>query len=188
MKNTLLLAFLLINITLFAQKPCEISSDITDSIGTYKTTKDYLVYERNFSKTQDYIYFYLAKTDGTPSLNVQFINKSDGFVKAKCVDKNSKIYFKLNNGKIVTLIAIDKNDCGTMLTDEKKHNNRLLSTQFLFLKGSFEDLKSSPVTFMKIKFLTDTEDFVFTKSLKSEIDGLYYEPENYFINFLNCIE
>ena len=94
MKTLLLSAFLLLNSLLFAQKPCEISSDINDSIGTYKTTKDYLVYERNFSKTKDYIYFYLSKTDGTPSLNVQFINKSDGFVKAKCVDKNSKIYFK----------------------------------------------------------------------------------------------
>ena len=58
----------------------------------------------------------------------------------------------------------------------------------LFLKGSFEELKKSPVSFMKIKFLTETKDYVFTKNLKSELDGLYYEPENYFMNFIHCLE
>lgn len=188
MKKLVILWFVLINTSLFAQKECEISTDVKDSIGTYKTTKDYLVYEKNFSQIHDYIYFYLANTDGIPSLNVQIINKSDGFVKAKCVDKNSKLFFKLQNGKIVTLVAIDKEDCGTMITDDKKHNNRLLSSTFLFLKGSFEELKASPISFMKIKFLTGDEDIVFTKKLHSEMDDLYYEPENYFINYLHCIE
>ena len=188
MKNLLLIAFLLINISIFAQKPCEISSDIKDSIGTYKATKEYLIFENNFSKTHDYIYFYLSNIDGKPSLNVQFINKSDGFVKAKCVDKKSKLFFKLQNGKIITLIAVDKDDCGTMVIDDNKHNNRILVTNFLFLKGSMEDLKQSPISFMRTQFLTESVDYVFTKSLKSELDGLYYEPENYFINFLKCIE
>ena len=188
MKNLLIIAFLLLNIIALAQKPCEISADVTDSIGTYKTTKDYLVFEKNFAKTHDYIYFFLAKTDGTPTLNVQFINKSDGFIKAKCVDKNSKLYFKLQNGKIITMVAIDKDDCGTMLIDQLKNNNRILQSQFLFLNGNLEDLKSSPISFMKLRFMTGEEDYVFTKSLKSEMDGLYYEPENYFINYLKCIE
>ena len=188
MKNLLFITFLFFNINIYSQKPCEISIDVKDSIGTYKTTKEYLVFEKNFGTTHDYIYFFLAKTDGVPSLNVQFINKSNGFIKAKCVDKNSKLYFKLKNGKIITMIAIDKNDCGTSLTDDKKLNNRILSATFLFLQGSMNDLKTSPISFMKIKFLTDTEDYVFTKNLKSEMDGLYYEPENYFLNYLNCIE
>lgn len=188
MKNLLIIAFLLLNIIALAQKPCEISADVIDSIGTYKTTKDYLIYEKNFAKTHDYIYFFLAKTDRTPTLNVQFINKSDGFVKAKCVDKNSKLYFKLQNGKIITMVAIDKDDCGTMLIDQLKNNNRILQSQFLFLNGNLEDLKSSPISFMKLRFMTGEEDYVFTKSLKSEMDGLYYEPENYFINYLKCIE
>ena len=188
MKKLLIVTFLLLNLATFAQRPCEFTTDVTDSIGTYKTTKEYLIFESNFSTTKEYVYIYLAKTDGTPTLNLQFINKSDGFIKAKCLDKNSKLYFKLNNGKIVTLIALDKTDCGTTLTDDKKLNNRILVGSFLFLKGSFEDLKKSPVSFMKIKFLTETKDYVFTKNLKSELDGLYYEPENYFTNYIHCLE
>ena len=176
------------SLTINAQKPCDISSDVKDSIGTYKTTKEYLVFEKNFGTTKDYIYFYLAKTDGVPTLNVQFINKNSGFIKTKCVDKSSKLYFKLQNGKIVTMLAIDKTDCGSSLTDNNKLNNRILTATFLFLEGSFEELKKSPVSFMKLKFLTETEDYVFTKNLKSELDGLYYEPENYFIDYLHCIE
>ncbi|MBC7641951.1 MAG: hypothetical protein H7174_06385 [Flavobacterium sp.] len=188
MKKLFVAYFLFIFINVFSQKPCEISTDVKDSIGTYKTTKDYLVFESNFSTTKEYVYFYLANTDGTPTLNVQFINKSSGFIKAKCIDKNSKLYFKLQNGNIVTLIPIDKTDCGTLLIDDKKLNTRVLAGSFLFLKGSMDDLKKSPISFMKIKLLTETKDYVFTKNLKSEMDSLYYEPENYFINFLHCIE
>lgn len=188
MKQLLLTTFLLININLFAQKTCDYSADVKDSIGTYKSTKDYLIQERNFGTNSNYIYFSLVNTDGMPSLNVQFIDKSDGFTKAKCVDKNSKIYFQLNNGKIITLVAMDKDDCGTLIIDEKKKNNRFLSAFFMFLKGTLDDLKSSPITLMRVKFATENEDYVFTKTLHSELDSLYYEPENYFINFLKCVE
>ncbi len=188
MKKLLFIAFLSINLNIFAQKTCELSADVTDSLGTYKATKDYLVHERNFGKSLDYIYFSLVKTDGLPTLNIQFINKSDGFVKAKCLDKNSKIYFQLANGKIITLLHMDKSDCGTMVLDDKKNNIRILNGAFMFLKGSMEELKKSPVSFMRIKFAIDQEDYVFSKTLHSELDNLYYEPENYFINYLHCIE
>ena len=88
MKKLLFAIFIFTTINIFGQKPCEISTDVKDSIGTYKTTKDYLVFESNFSTTKEYVYFYLANTDGTPTLNVQFINKSAGFIKAKCLDKD----------------------------------------------------------------------------------------------------
>ena len=188
MKKLLFIGFLLFTTFLFAQKTCEYSTDVKDSIGTYKSTKDYLIYDQNFGKRANYIYFSLINTDGTPSLNIQFINKEDGFIKAKCFDKNSKVYFELNNGKIITLIHIEKDDCGTMLTDNNKLQTRVLTGYFMFIKGSFEELKSSPITLMRIKYATDTDDFVFQKSLHSELDGLYYEPENYFINYLHCIE
>ena len=40
MKNLLALAFVLISFVSFAQKPCEYTTNINDSIGTYKSTKD----------------------------------------------------------------------------------------------------------------------------------------------------
>jgi hypothetical protein len=58
----------------------------------------------------------------------------------------------------------------------------------MFLKDSFEELKSSPVSMMRIKYLTDTEDYILKKEFKSELTNEIYNPENYFINNLKCIE
>jgi hypothetical protein len=51
-----------------------------------------------------------------------------------------------------------------------------------------EDLKSSAVSLMRIKFATGLEDFVIKKEIKSEIDGAVFYPEKYFINYLQCVE
>jgi hypothetical protein len=40
---------------------------------------------------------------------------------------------------------------------------------------------------MRIKYLTDTEDYVLKKELKSELNNETYYPED-FINYLKCIE
>ena len=49
MKKAVLLILFLISSTLFAQKTCEYSTNVTDSIGTYKSTKEYMIYEKNFA-------------------------------------------------------------------------------------------------------------------------------------------
>ena len=103
MKNLLLLALSLISSAIFAQKPCEYTTNVTDSIGTYKTTKEYIIAEKNFAGTSNYIFFSLAVSDGMPLLNVQLIQKSKDFIKANCFDKDSKIFLQLNNGKVITL-------------------------------------------------------------------------------------
>jgi hypothetical protein len=162
--------------------------DITDSIGTYKSTMEYMISEKNFAGNSGYIFFSLALTDGMPTLNVQLIQKSKEFMKANCFDKNSKLFLQLNNGKIITLIHIDEENCGTMLRDDKGFDNRVNSGIFMFLKDSFEELKSSPVSMMRIKYLTDTEDYILKKEFKSELTNEIYNPENYFINNLKCIE
>ena len=41
---------------------------------------------------------------------------------------------------------------------------------------------------MRIKFLTESEDFVIKKEFKSELNDKIYEPETYFVNNLRCIE
>lgn len=187
MKHLIFITLLFLNLNLFAQKPCDLSANVNDSIGTYKATKDYIVNEHNFAGNSSYLFFSLVLTDGLPTLNVQTIQKSKDFIKANCLDKNSKIYLQLENGKIITLIHIDENNCGTSVRDDKSFNNIITTGVFLFMKDTFEDLKSSPVSFMRIKYTTETTDYIFKKELKSEMDGQVYEPGNYFMNTLHCI-
>ena len=188
MKYIITITLLFFSLNIFAQKPCEYSANVTDSIGTYKATKEYIVNEKIFGGNSSYIFYSLALTDGLPTLTVQLIQKSKGFIKANCFDKNSKLFLQLNNGKIITLIHIDQENCGTMTRDDKGFDNRVNSGIFMFMKDSFQDLKSSPVSMMRIKYLTDTEDYVFKKEFKSELTNEIYNPENYFIDNLKCIE
>jgi len=188
MKHIPVLIFCFLSFSLFAQKPCEYSTNVTDSIGTYKSTKEYLISEKVFGGNSNYIFYTLVLTDGVPTLNVQFIQKSKDFVKANCFDKDSKIYLQLQNGKIVTLIHIDQESCGTMIRDDKGFDNRVKTGIFMFMKDNYEDLKTSPVSLMRIKYLTDTEDYVFKKEFTAELDGKVYRPENYFIDNIRCVE
>lgn len=188
MKHLFLSFFLLLNLSVSAQKPCEIETDVTDSLGTYKSTKQYMIYERSFAGNSTNIYFSLVNTDGILSLDVQFLQKSEDFIKANCLDANSKIYLQLNNGKIITMLYVSYENCGTLVRDTKNINNRIMSGSFVFVKENFEDLKKSPVTFMRIKYATETIDYAFKSELESEIVGKTFEPENYFINYLKCIE
>jgi hypothetical protein len=188
MKHLITIALFLYTLNIFAQKPCDYSVNVTDSIGTYKATKEYMISEKNFAGNSSYIFYSLALTDGLPTLTVQLIQKSKDFIKANCFDKNSKLFLQLNNGKIITLIHIDQENCGTMIRDEKGFDNRVNSGIFMFMKDSFQDLKSSPVSMMRIKYLTDTEDYVFKKEFKSELTNEIYNPETYFIDNLKCIE
>lgn len=188
MKQSILFFFVLLCGQIAAQKSCEYSENVNNSAETYKSTKEYLIYEKNFAGNKNYIFFSMALTNGTPSLNIQFIQKSKEFMKVNCFDKNSKIFFQLNNGKIVTLLHIDKMDCGTTVRDNEGFDNRILSGNFMFLKGSLEDLKSSPANLMRIKYLTNIEDYVLRKEFTSEMNNQVYQPDTYFINFLHCLE
>jgi hypothetical protein len=188
MKYTQILFFCLLNCTLFAQKPCEYSTNVTDSVGTYKSTKEYLISENVFAGNSNYIFYSLALTDGLPTLNIQFIQKSKDFLKANCFDKDSKIHIQLQNGKIVTLLHIDQENCGAMVRDDKGFDNRITTGIFFFTKVNYEDLKTSPISLMRIKSLTDVKDYVFKKEFTAELDGKIYRPETYFIDNLRCIE
>ncbi|MDD2820411.1 MAG: hypothetical protein PHW29_04025 [Flavobacterium sp.] len=188
MKHIITIALFAICSTVFAQKPCDYSTNVTDSLGTYKSTREYMICEKNFAGTSSYIFFSLLSTDGMPTLNVQLIQKSKSFLKANCFDKNSKLFLQLNNGKIITLLHIDQENCGTMIRDDKGYDNRVITGEFMFMKDSFEQLKSSPISMMRIKYLTDTEDYVLKKEFTSELNNEIYQPETYFINTIKCIE
>lgn len=188
MKHIITIALFAICSTVFAQKPCDYSTNVTDSLGTYRSTREYMICEKNFAGTSSYIFFSLLSTDGMPTLNVQLIQKSKSFLKANCFDKNSKLFLQLNNGKIITLLHIDQENCGTMIRDDKGYDNRVITGEFMFMKDSFEQLKSSPISMMRIKYLTDTEDYVLKKEFTSELNNEIYQPETYFINSIKCIE
>jgi hypothetical protein len=179
---------LLFSIIASAQRPCEFSANVTDSLGTYKSTKEYLVFEKNFGGKSTYIFNSFVITDGVPLLNVQLIEKSDGFIKARCLDKNSKIFVQLNNGKIVTLLHIDKSNCGNLVRDDKGLGNRILTGYFMFRKEDFQELKKSPVSYIRVKFGAESEDFIYRKAIKSEMNGELYEPEAFFMNYFHCLE
>jgi hypothetical protein len=181
------LIIVLLGLNSFAQKPCEYSVNVKDSIGIYKETKSAIVHEFIFGNTSKYVFFALALTDEIPTLTVQILQKSKDFLKVNCFNKNSRIFLQLENGKVVTLLASDQENCGAPIKDDLGYNNRILSGTFLFLNGTISDLKTSAVSTMRIKFNTESQDYIFKKELVSEMDKKTYYPGNYFIDFLPCI-
>lgn len=189
MKKLVLVGFLLLNLTVFAQKDCELSTNVNDSLGFYKATKGCIVYEKNFASRNVYIFFSLINDNGMPYLNLQTIQKSNNFIAANCMDENSKLYLQLMNGKIITLLHTKDEDCGTLIRIPEEHKfSRVNSSNFMFVKGSIEELKLSPISLIKIKSGIDTAEYVMAKELKSELNNETYYPENYFINNFKCIE
>lgn len=170
-----------------AQNPCEWSANVKDSVGEYKATVNQLVYERNFAGHSSQIYFSMAVTDGLPTLNVQFLEKSKDFIKANCLDKNSRIYLQLENGKIATMIHIDASDCGTGVRNDDM-NNRILTGYFLFTKDAMEALKTSKVSYIRIKYSTEAADYILKDDLTAETNGKPYKPSRYFMDVLPCLE
>ena len=188
MKYFLVFSLFIITSFGFAQGPCDVSENVTDSIGTYQSTKPYLVYEKNFGDDKSYLYLSLAITDGTPTLNFQHIRKSKNFMVADCFNSASRLYLQLQNGKVITMIYADQGDCGTSIRSENGYSNRILSANFYFTKGSIQDLKDSPVNFIRVKFASNNTNFIFKPTVKSEMDGLSYEPETYFQRLLTCFQ
>jgi hypothetical protein len=189
MKKLSLIGFLLLSLTLFAQKECELSSNVNDSLGFYKATKSCIVYEKNFAGKNIYVFFSLINDNGTPYLNLQTIQKSETFISANCMDENSRLYLQLMNGKIVTLLHTKEEDCGTMLRiPEENKYSRVNSSNFMFMKGSLEDLKTSPISLIKIKSGIASIEYVMVKEFKSELNDITYYPENFFISNFKCIE
>lgn len=188
MKNIVLTLFLFVYLSAFAQKPCEIDDNITDNLGTYKSLKQSIIFERSFGGNSTTIFFALSNTNGVIGLETQRLQTSSDFIKANCFDTNSKIYLQLNNGKIVAMFYTGNETCGTLIRNEKGQNNRITSGTFVFSKENYEELKISPVTFMRIKFAGETIDYPFKTEFTSELDKKTYQPENYFIDYLKCVE
>jgi hypothetical protein len=189
MRIPVIILFFIFQTTLFAQQPCEYATNVADSLGTLKETKSCLVYERVFGNSAQLVFLSLISDNSKPILNLQIIQKSTDFISPKCIDKNSKVYFQLSNGKIYTLLNLSENECDNLIYNQnEKLNNRLLDAKFLFRMDNFEDLKKYPITMMRIKYASETVDYILPKELRSEkIEGVF-EPEKFFINNFSCIE
>ncbi|MES2410427.1 MAG: hypothetical protein V4535_03180 [Bacteroidota bacterium] len=188
MNKIILALFLFINLSAFAQNPCEMDANVSDSLGTYKSTKQFIIFERSFAGNATDILFALTNSNGVLGLETQIIRRSSGFIKANCFDANSRIYLQLNNGEIVTLLYVGNETCGTLITNENNPSSRVMSGSFVFSKENYEELKVSPVTFMRVKYGGETVDYPFKTEFTAELDKKTYQPENYFINYLKCIE
>ena len=189
MKRILYILALLIAICSHAQDDCQYTTVTNENGIEIKSTPESLMYEKVFGGTSQFIFFSLTNNDGMPVLNFQLLAKSREFPKMYCIDKASKIYLQLMNGKIVTLISATEDQCSGLIYDSTEKNNiRVLTGTFLFTVGSLEDLEKSPVTFIRVKYVNETVDYITRKELQSEIITGKYFPETFFINNLKCIK
>lgn len=175
--------------TAHAQEDCDFTIVTAEDGSEFKSTKEYLMYEKVFGGTSQFIFFSLSNNEGVPVLNFQLLSKSRDFTKIYCLDQSSRIYLQLTNGKIITLInALEEQCSGLMYDSSEKTNIRVLTSSFLFTKGSLEDLEKYPIAFMRIKYTTETVDYPVRKELASETTSVKYFPESYFINNLKCLQ
>jgi len=168
---------------------CDYSINDTTAGEELKTTREYLMHEKVFGGTSQFVFFSLSNSQGVPLLNFQLLSKSTEFTRATCLDSTSKIYVQLLNGKIITLISAAEEQCSGLVYDEKEKNNiRILTGVFLFTKGSLEELEKSPISFIRVKYATETVDYTIKNELQSETMGKKYNPESYFMNTLKCVK
>jgi hypothetical protein len=188
--RSILFILVLFPVLMFSQaKNCVYDFEEKTDSTFVKVMPEKLIYERVFGNAKDFIQFTLINNNGVPTLFFQLLQKNNGFITASCLDKKSRIVFQLANGKIVTLLSATDEVCSTLtFNDVAKENIRILDGYFLFSKDNYEELKKSPITLMRVQFSSETKDFVIKKEIKSEVLKQTYTPENYFINYLHCVE
>ncbi|MFY8188145.1 MAG: hypothetical protein ACOVLC_09310 [Flavobacterium sp.] len=172
---------------IWAQKPCEYSAQVNDSIGKYVSLKDVLVYEQIFGSSEKYVFLSLQNVNGTPLLNFQWVQKSNQFIPAHCLSNSSKLHIQLESGKIISLIYTDNENCGTKLNDGNQKATRILTGNFLFLKGSVEALKTSKITMIRLSMGSDNKDFIIRDEVNSELLKTTSYPSTFFMNYLDCV-
>lgn len=189
MKQLFLSLLLGLSLMANAQEDCQYTIVTGEDNKELKSTKEYLMYEKVFGGASQFMFFSLSNNEGIPVLNFQMLAKSKDFPKVYCLDRASKIYIQLLNGKIITLISATEEQCSGLIYDSTEKNNlRILTGSFLFTKGSLEDLEKYPISFIRVKYVNELVDYPVKKELQSESMSQKYFPESYFINNLKCIQ
>ena len=181
--------FFLTQFTFSQDKPCEYEIDVATDTSSTRVLKDKIIDESVFGNTTSFLTFKLFDVDGFIGLNFQYLQKSKDFLTPICIDKNTKIFLEMANGKQVKLInSLDTETCNDLQYDNVNKNNlRILSGFFYFTPENFEDLKTSKVYLIKIAAATGDVNFVIKPELKSEIYKDTSNPDTYFINNLKCL-
>ncbi|MFP5439639.1 MAG: hypothetical protein ACLGH8_17825 [Bacteroidia bacterium] len=170
-------------------KECKYAIEDTTKGEELRTTPEYLMYERSFGGSSQFIFFSLSNSQGVPLVNFQLLSKAKDFPKMYCLDKDSRIYVQLANNRIVTLVYGGEGQCSMLIYDDKEKNNiRALTGPFLFMKGSMEDLESSAITFIRVKYSGEIVDYPIRTELTSETMQQTFTPERYFIENLKCVK
>lgn len=184
------LAFLFCLFSWFASaQNCEYDIEFQNDSLSLKETKKYLIYEHAFGKKSNYMFLSLSNDNGYLLLNIQRVQKSDTFIETECLDKNSRIFIQLTNGKIYTLIHQEKEVCSTKFSSGTNENIRVLNSSFYFMKDDFEDLKKHPVSVMQIRYgAGDKTNYVFEKELISKNLEVTTQPQRFFIENFKCVE
>lgn len=189
MKKTVTLLFFITTLVSFAQKTdCVYDIEEKNDTISLKVLKEYVIYEKVFDKTNEILQFNLLNENGIPLLHVQNLIKSDNFIKANCFDKQSRLVFQLENGKIITLLSVNTNCASLNYNDAEKSNISILEGYFIFTKQDYEYLKTSPISLFRMQMVGNKKEFIIRKELVSELIKETSYPTTYFMNYLKCVE
>ena len=188
MKKGLLCLFLVLCSAVNAQvNPCDLVEDTNNHDFPMVATQDYMLFERQFGDLKLHFFASIEIINEVPTLSLSIVNQSARFLPAKCFTANSKLFIQLENGKIVNLLHVPEDNCGTGIQHDGQYQ-RVYKAQFLFHKSSFDELKKSPMSLLRIRWGTETEDFIIKSFFQSEINQQTYYPSTYFQTVLKCLE
>ena len=184
--TTLLLC---INFSFSQVKACDFEIDIATDTSSTRVLKDKIIDESIFGNTTSFLTFKLFEVDGLLGVNFQYLQKSKDFLSPICIDKTTKIYLELSNGKQVKLVNSNEIQvCNELQYDAVNKNNvRVLTGNFYFTPENFQDLKTEKVYLIKITAGTGDVNFVIKPELNSEIYNEKSTPDAYFIDYLKCL-
>lgn len=180
---------LLTNLSFSQDKACDFEIDVATDTSSTRVLKDKIIDESVFGNTSSFLTFKMFEVDGVLGLNFQYLQKSKDFLTPICIDKNTKVYLELSNGKQVKLInSSDTETCNELQYDALNKNNvRVLNGFFYFTPENFQDLKTEKVYLVKITATTGDVNFVIKPTLNSEIYKTKSTPDTYFMDYLKCL-
>lgn len=181
--------FLFVNVSFSQDKICDFETNVVTDTSSTRVLTDEIIDESIFGNTTSFLTFKMFEVDGVLGINFQYLQKSKDILSPICIDKNTKIFLELSNGKQVKLVnATEIETCNDLQYDEKNKNNvRVLTGFFYFTPENFQDLKSEKVYLIKLTANTGDVNFVIKPTLNSEIYKTKSTPDTYFIENLKCL-